>query len=83
MKKDGESLDKFAIGNEKDAAIRRAWRLAFGREPSAGESAAAARHLETQRAHFEARAVEQDPQQLALASLCHVLFNTNEFIYVD
>ena len=24
-----------------------------------------------------------DPQLLALASLCHVLLNTNEFIYVD
>jgi len=26
---------------------------------------------------------EADPQRLALASLCHVLFNTNEFIYID
>ena len=24
-----------------------------------------------------------DPQRLALASLCHVLLNTNEFIFVD
>jgi len=24
-----------------------------------------------------------DPQHLALASLCHVLMNTNEFLYID
>lgn len=26
---------------------------------------------------------ERDPRRLALASLCHVLLNTNEFVYVD
>ena len=26
---------------------------------------------------------QPDPQRLALASLCHVLLNTNEFIFVD
>ena len=26
---------------------------------------------------------QQDPQRLALASLCHVLLNTNEFMFVD
>jgi hypothetical protein len=27
--------------------------------------------------------VESNPDLLALASLCHVLLNSNEFIYVD
>ena len=32
---------------------------------------------------FEASPERKNPDVLALASLCHVLFNTNEFIYVD
>ena len=68
------------VGNQKGAAIRRAWQLAFSREPSASEATAAARHMEMQRAYFEAR---ENSQQLAFTSLCHVLLNTNEFIYVD
>lgn len=30
-----------------------------------------------------AAAAETTPQQLALASLCHVLLNTNEFVFID
>ena len=33
--------------------------------------------------HRLKRAAEADPDLLALASLCHVLLNTNEFLYVD
>ena len=31
----------------------------------------------------DAKSAQADPEQLALASLCHVLLNLNEFIYVD
>ncbi|MCH7728051.1 MAG: DUF1553 domain-containing protein, partial [Planctomycetes bacterium] len=79
-------------GNDKTRQIERAWQLAFGRPPSREETGAAAGHLESQLAHFELQLAKQqqgtvtkrtDSQHLALASLCHVLLNTNEFIYVD
>ncbi len=36
-----------------------------------------------QRYGMPASEVRPDPQRLALASLCHVLLNSNEFLYVD
>ena len=60
--------------------VRRAWRLALARDPRPGELAAAVAHLERQARHFAGR---PDPALDALASLCHVLLNTNEFVYVD
>lgn len=66
-----------------DQRIRRAWQLALGRDPSASEAATATSHLKMN----SKRSVTSNPQQsrefLALASLCHVLLNTNEFVYVD
>ncbi len=47
--------------------MRRAFRLAFGREPSAQETAAS---LRLAREH-------------GLAVLCRVLFNANEFVFVN
>jgi hypothetical protein len=64
--------------------IVRAWQLALGRRPSDSEMSAAAFHLNLQRRHFQA--AKQSPaavELLAWASLCHVLLNTNEFMYVD
>jgi hypothetical protein len=60
--------------------VRWAWRFALGREASAAEQRAAAAHLAEQRARFAAR---PGPARDALASLCHVLLNCNEFVYVD
>ncbi len=60
--------------------VERAWRLAFGRAPAPDELEAATAHVESQRGAFSGR---QDAERLALVSLCHVLLNTNEFIYVD
>ena len=67
-------------GADADRRIERAWRLAFGRSPQRAENAAALSHLREQRAHF---VTADDPEHQALASLCHVLLNTNEFIYID
>jgi len=36
--------------------------------------------LRAQQIHFE---IKENADHLALASLCHVLLNSNEFIYVD
>ena len=54
-----------------------AWRLALARDPRPTELRAAVAHLEKQAIAFAGHA---DPAQKALASLCHVLLNTNEFM---
>ncbi len=56
------------------------WRLALGRDPRENEVKAAVGHLEKQAKEFANR---PDAALDALASLCHVLLNTNEFLYVD
>ncbi|MEZ6152064.1 MAG: PSD1 and planctomycete cytochrome C domain-containing protein [Pirellulaceae bacterium] len=69
--------------------VQRAWLATIRREPSPSELDASIQHLTVQRAAFTAQAdakqLSQDliPEHLALASLCHVLLNCNEFIYVD
>jgi hypothetical protein len=60
--------------------VTQAWRLALGRNPRDAEVKAAVTHMEKQAKEFAKR---PDPQLDALASLCHVLLNTNEFLYVD
>jgi hypothetical protein len=65
-----------------DERVKRAWRLALGRSPSATELAAALTHLKNQERNFAGR-TGPDARQMALASLCQVLLNTNEFVYVD
>jgi hypothetical protein len=56
------------------------WRLALARDPQPDELRAAVTYLEKQAKVF---AGQTDPARKALVSLCHVLLNTNEFIYVD
>ena len=72
----------WAIGRQDLSAQRRqiaaAWRFALSREPRASEVAAAIEHLARQRENLGGNAAHR-----ALASLCHVLLNANEFLYVD
>ncbi|MCA9262606.1 MAG: PSD1 domain-containing protein [Planctomycetales bacterium] len=73
--------------------IERAWWLALGRAPTEFERDGAQAFLERQTRHFRTagstpndsrhEASDRDAEQLALESLCHVLLNTNEFIYID
>ncbi|MGE3310486.1 MAG: PSD1 and planctomycete cytochrome C domain-containing protein [Limisphaerales bacterium] len=80
-----------AVARDEGERIEWAWRLALGRSPTSGEAEQARRHLARETAREEALgrgASVQDthhrpPAMHALASLCHVLLNTNEFIYVD
>lgn len=80
---------KHREGRQGHRDIHRCWQYALGREPSAQELADASQHLEWQTNHFKLAGFKatdnslQDPRFLALASLCHVLLNTNEFVYVD
>jgi hypothetical protein len=69
-----------------EARVRDAWRAVLGREPRPSEIAAAIDHLELQKSHVDRRSAggqAGDSRLLALASLCHVLLNSNEFLYVD
>ena len=65
--------DRFAAHTEASTEVnapaqsREVYRLAFGRLPSDDES----------------RATEAFIQQHGLAALCRVIFNSNEFLYVD
>jgi hypothetical protein len=54
------------VGNDTKDQVRRGFRLAFGRAPSAEESAAAV----------------QLTQEQGLAAFCRALLNANEFVYV-
>jgi hypothetical protein len=71
---------RVGTAGDRPGQVTRAWRLALARDPRPTELAAAVDHLERQAKAFAAR---PDPDLDALASLCHVLLNTTEFVYVD
>jgi hypothetical protein len=77
-------------GEDATAEVDRAWWLALSRAPTDRERAGALAHLESQRTNLVEHAAAaggtlsaEEARQQALASLCHVLLNLNEFIYVD
>ncbi|MBI2826560.1 MAG: DUF1553 domain-containing protein [Planctomycetia bacterium] len=77
-------------GADVPARVDRAWWLALSRAPTAAERETAEAHLAAQRERFAAKAAAGgsvphggDPDHMALVSLCHVLLNLNEFVYVD
>ncbi|MBS0261348.1 MAG: DUF1553 domain-containing protein, partial [Planctomycetes bacterium] len=76
-------------GDDPAARFERAWRLVFGRRPTAFETAAGTAFLTEQTAlaaaHVPAdpKAAKPDPTQVALASLCQALVCSNGFLYVD
>lgn len=65
--------------------IQTAWQLSFGRQPTKSEFSFSLQHIEIQKQHFskQAKTSTEAPDILALTSLCHVLLNSNEFIYID
>jgi hypothetical protein len=80
-----------------DSQIRAAYELALAREPEAAEREVARAFFQKQSAVIKARLEEkkpvalppnlsagiEPPQAAALVDFCHVLFNSNEFIYVN
>jgi hypothetical protein len=74
-------------GADPAAQINRAWWLALGRPPSEDDCYAALAHVAAQRRLLAERTGSSESDEAArrqaLESLCHVLFNLNEFIYVD
>jgi len=64
------------------ARVRGSWRMVLGREPRSDELAEGLEFLADQASRSNAK----DPATRnndALLDLCHVLINTNEFLYVD
>jgi hypothetical protein len=61
------------------AAVDRAWKIAYSRLPSDAERASAVEFLNRQ---MEILGGEQS-RQAALVDLCHMLLNSNEFVYVN
>ncbi len=55
-------------GNDRDAQVHRAFRLAYGRDPDESEL------------DFSRQFLARDP---ALAHLCLAIINANEFVYID
>ena len=72
-----ERIRREGLSADPLRSARRAWWLALGREPENEELQDAVAFLSQQ--------IRLDPQApgTALADLCHVLINTNEFLYVD
>lgn len=62
--------------------VRSAWQFALDRDPTPDETRLSLAHLADQQQRFVKAGIES-PEQRALESLCHVLLNSNEFIYVD
>jgi hypothetical protein len=81
-------LDRF--GTDETTAIAHAYRLVWGRPPSAEEVQIGVRFLSTQ---SDALRVRKQPdgkpldaasvRAAALADFCHALLNTNEFLFID
>jgi mono/diheme cytochrome c family protein len=73
-------------GDDETAQIERAYKIVYGRAAREQEIAAARQFLQVQRAAIAGQAEEakSDPVELlALASMCHALVSSNEFLYVD
>lgn len=67
--------------------IIRVWELAYGRQPSNDELVMACKFIRNQLAIVEGSAEHlptgRTPVQQAMSSLCHSLFASNEFLYVE
>jgi mono/diheme cytochrome c family protein len=76
-------------GADPAAQFQRAWRLVFGRQPTAFETASGTAFLvqetsaATALAPADPKAPQPDPARMALANLCQALVSSNGFLYVD
>ena len=91
----GEVLEK--AGADRKAQVDLAYRLAYSRTPDASERDTALSFLSTHQPILEARVAQNQPIPLpgklpagvekleaaALVDLCHMLLNSNEFVYVN
>ncbi|WP_202921493.1 PSD1 and planctomycete cytochrome C domain-containing protein [Anatilimnocola aggregata] len=72
------------VGPDARESARRALWLALGREPTPSRCSEAEEFLRAQAEfHQSAKKPADESATLALVDLCHVLLNSNEFLYVD
>lgn len=76
--------------NNQEEMVTTLWRRTLGRMPTETEKSGALAFLETQRKEFEANPPTTLPkdanataEHLALTSLCHALFSSTPFLYID
>ena len=69
-------------GADPAEQIRSAYRIALEPRPVAKEMTESRQFLEKQRAHHAGKGTA-DPALAALTDLCKVMFNLNEFVYVQ
>jgi hypothetical protein len=70
-------------GLTAEGQVDRAWRFVYSRPATAGERKEALEFLGRQSAMLSARMPVEEAQKAALADLCHMLVNSNEFLYVN
>jgi hypothetical protein len=68
------------VGKDTLEQINRAFRLSYGRPPDVMEMQASQSFLKKQGVD---PAEIPEPDKAALVDLCHSLFNSNEFVYVN
>jgi hypothetical protein len=72
-----------ASGSDAAEGVEAAYQLAFGRPPTAAESAEALKFLRQQAGAASGKAVTAAGRKRAWGDFCHALMNANEFFYVD
>jgi hypothetical protein len=85
-----EQADRFAArvlhiaGSSLEQQVREAVERSFGRAATSTEIAEAVEFLKGRAGHYRAmKRPAPVPEHAALIDFCHVLFNSNEFAYVD
>jgi cytochrome c553 len=69
---------------DQAARVERAFLLSLARRPSPAELRLCAQSLAEQTAAYRAEpAASEQPEDRALAGLCHMLFCSNEFLYIE
>ncbi len=71
-----------ARDDSSQARIEQAFRIALARSPSPSEAEWSRQLLEQHAAELTAAKTPGSPAEAALAQLCHMLLNSNEFLYV-
>jgi len=70
-------------GMTPEAQVDRAWRFVYSRAATVDERQEALAFLDRQSSILGGRMSPQDARKAALADLCHMLVNSNEFLYVN
>jgi hypothetical protein len=69
--------------DDRAEQVRAVYRLAFSREPSRAELERNGAFLRAQADYHRAHGGESDVTLGALTDLCHVILNSNEFVYIN